>query len=58
MDARNRSKPVVCCNAFVPRKLFAVIEYYGGAFVLMGTQQTRYHSRYTLGMFAAYATKI
>ena len=37
----------------MPRKLFAVIECNGVAFVFMGTQQTLCHSRYTIGMFAA-----
>src|SRR4030042_3923816 len=41
----------------MPRKLFTVIECNGVAFVFMGTQQTRCHSRYTLGMFAAYVPR-
>src|SRR5688572_27401781 len=39
------------------RKLFAVIECNGVALVFMGTQQTRCHGRYTLGMFAAYVPR-
>src|SRR3989338_3267820 len=38
----------------MPRKLLAVVEGDGVALVLVGHQQARCHSRYTISMFAAY----
>jgi len=43
-----------CCHAFMLRKLFAVIECDGVAFILVGTQQARCHGCDTSGMLAAY----
>src|SRR4030042_1977605 len=43
-----------CPDGFMPRKFFTVVECDGVALVLVGNQQARCHSRYTIGMFAAY----
>ena len=53
MDARNRSMPsVLCRDGFMPRKFFTIVECDGVAFALVWSQQTRYYSRYTIGMAA------
>ena len=41
-----------CRDGFMPRKFFTVVECDGVAFALVWSQQTRYYSRYTIGMAA------